>query len=74
MRRAAVETVKMKYNETPDIEIPLFQDKLLSWFKNNGRHYFAWRQKNLTAYEIVIAEILLQRTKAETVEKFYPLS
>ena len=50
----------------------LFQEAILSWFNTSGRHYFPWRKENLSSYEIVIAEILLQRTKAETVEKFYP--
>ncbi|WP_276349185.1 hypothetical protein [Daejeonella sp. JGW-45] len=50
----------------------LFQSKILDWFELSGRHYFSWRRKGLTPYEIVIAEVLLQRTKAETIEKFYP--
>lgn len=47
-----------------------FQQILLIWFYKNGRH-FPWRNKRLTQYQIVIAEVLLQRTKAETVSKFY---
>ena len=46
------------------------QGKLLAWYKVNGRK-FPWRNKGLTNYQIVIAETLLQRTKAETVSKFY---
>lgn len=30
-----------------------------------------WRKPSLSPFEITIAEVLLQRTKAETVEKFY---
>jgi A/G-specific adenine glycosylase len=51
-------------------EIKIFQTKLLDWFVSNGR-IFLWRQDGLTSYEIIIAEVLLQRTKAETIEKFY---
>lgn len=47
-----------------------FQQALLSWYGTNGRH-FPWRYKRLTQYQIIIAETLLQRTKAETVSKFY---
>jgi A/G-specific adenine glycosylase len=47
-----------------------FQQRLLSWFDINGRQ-FPWRNKRLTQYQIIIAETLLQRTKAETVSKFY---
>ncbi len=53
-------------------KIALFQEKILAWFESSGRHHFAWRRKGLTPYQIVIAEVLLQRTKAETIEKFYP--
>lgn len=47
-----------------------FQDKLLGWFRTNGR-MFPWRDLGKTNYQLVIAEVLLQRTKAETVNKFY---
>jgi len=47
-----------------------FQQVLLAWYDTNGRH-FPWRNKHLTQYQIIIAETLLQRTKAETVAKFY---
>lgn len=46
------------------------QEALLIWFKENGR-VFPWRAKQLTPYQIIVAETLLQRTKAETVSKFY---
>ena len=51
-------------------EIGYFQDKLLRWYELEGRH-FPWRNKSITNYQAVIAEVLLQRTKAETVSKFY---
>jgi A/G-specific adenine glycosylase len=47
-----------------------FQEALLAWYDIQGRH-FQWRNKRLTRYQIVIAETLLQRTKAETVSRFY---
>jgi len=50
--------------------ISQFQQTLLDWYDTNGRH-FPWRNKRLTQYQIIIAETLLQRTKAETVSKFY---
>lgn len=46
------------------------QETLLNWYDTDGRH-FPWRNKGLTKYQIIIAETLLQRTKAETVSKFY---
>lgn len=47
-----------------------FQKSILNWYETNGRH-FPWRNKRLTQYQIIIAETLLQRTKSETVSKFY---
>ena len=47
-----------------------FQEVLLEWYEKDGRQ-FPWRNKRLTQYQIIIAETLLQRTKAETVSKFY---
>ena len=51
-------------------KIDFFQSNILNWFENNGR-IFPWRKKSLTSYQKVIAEVLLQRTKAETIAKFY---
>lgn len=55
---------------TGNKNIKNFQELILSWFEGNGR-ILPWRKDSLTAYEIVISEILLQRTKAETVAHFY---
>lgn len=45
--------------------------KLLCWFEARGRK-FPWRDSSVTKYQQVIAEILLQRTRAETVAKIFP--
>ena len=55
----------------PKQKIKFFQKKILGWYKENNRKFF-WRKKGLTNYQYIIAEVLLQRTKAETVAKFYP--
>jgi len=47
-----------------------FQTKILHWFDTNARA-FSWRKKNISQYEVIISEVLLQRTKAETVSSFY---
>ncbi len=44
---------------------------MLEWFEVNKRD-FPWRHENASNFEIIISEVLLQRTKAETVAKFYP--
>lgn len=45
---------------------------LLTWFEGNGRE-LPWRAQNASVYERVCVEVLLQRTRAETVAKVYPL-
>jgi A/G-specific adenine glycosylase len=45
--------------------------RLLSWFARNGRS-FPWREPGRTPYEVVVAEILLQRTTAAGVARAYP--
>lgn len=60
---------KVEFIYESDIEY--FQEKLLDWYQNNGRT-FLWRKKSATNYELIISEVFLQRTKAETVSKFLP--
>lgn len=43
---------------------------LQRWFRVNARE-FPWRSRKPIAYEVTIAEVLLQRTKAETVAPLY---
>jgi A/G-specific adenine glycosylase len=49
-----------------------FQQQLLSWYKKNGRS-FPWRKKSTSKYRIIISELLLQRTRAETVAKIFDI-
>jgi A/G-specific adenine glycosylase len=52
------------------VNIQDLQAKLLIWYERNGRD-FPWRRARLSAYQLVIAEVLLQRTNANTVAGFY---
>ena len=52
--------------------LPWFRNKILKWYVSHGRHY-SWRNKSATRYHQVIAEILLQRTKVDTVAAFLPV-
>ena len=60
----------MTSKNTSKAKIIFFQDNILEWYIENGRK-FPWRKKNISSYKKVIAEVLLQRTKAETIAKFY---
>ena len=53
------------------LKIGYLQVTLLAWFSENGRKFF-WRNERASTYEVIIAEILLQRTKAGTVERYLP--
>jgi A/G-specific adenine glycosylase len=44
--------------------------RLLSWFARDGRS-FPWREPGRVPYEVVVAEILLQRTTATGVARAY---
>lgn len=50
--------------------VHLFRENILAWYDNNGRR-FPWRNKSASCYKVIIAEVLLQRTRAEVVSKFY---
>ena len=50
--------------------ISLFRKKLLTWYAKNGR-CFSWRKSSVSKYQLIISELLLQRTRAETVDSFF---
>jgi A/G-specific adenine glycosylase len=47
-----------------------FVDRLLKWYALNKRT-FIWREKKLTPYQVIILELMLQRTPAQRVEKVF---
>lgn len=48
----------------------LFRNALLRWYDVNARD-FPWRRRGVSIYKLVLAEVLLQRTRAETVAVFF---
>lgn len=52
-------------------QVARFRAELLKWFEKHGRK-FPWRKATASRYELIIAEVLLQRTRAETVAAFFP--
>ena len=65
--------MKIRKNEKKvnDLQAKWFRARLTRWFKIKNRK-FQWRNRSCSKYKIIIAEVLLQRTQAETVSKFYP--
>ena len=47
-----------------------FSDNIVSWYKENGRHYLPWR-KSISPYSVWISEIMLQQTQVKTMLPFY---
>lgn len=48
-----------------------FQEKLISWYNKCGRVFY-WRIHTLNGWQWLVLELLLKRTRAETVEKRFP--
>lgn len=53
-------------------KVKYFRKALLSWFEVHRRD-FPWRREGVSNFELIMSEVLLQRTRAETVAKYYPL-
>lgn len=51
--------------------ITFFRRILLRWFRVHGRT-FPWRAVDASLYDRIVTEVLLQRTRAETVAAFWP--
>ena len=65
-----------KLGDKIDVQVPSHETlaelrgRLLRWFEIHGRE-FPWRAPSVTTYQYVVAELLLQRTRAETVASFF---
>jgi A/G-specific adenine glycosylase len=53
------------------LEIDFFRQTLLHWWRYSRRE-FPWRLERASAYHRIVSEVLLQRTRAETVAAFWP--
>ena len=57
--------------QSPEPAIHHFRARMLEWHRQHGRS-FPWRKRSASNYSKIIAEVLLQRTRAETVAQFFP--
>lgn len=62
---------KQIHRQPSKLKISQFQEAISSWFKVQGRK-FPWRKKSISKYKKIIVEVLLQRTRAESVASFFP--
>lgn len=53
-----------------EVMIQYLQHRLLEWF-DRERRAFPWREEGTSRYRQIVVEILLQRTRAETVAGYY---
>ena len=53
------------------LSIARFRKAVIEWYSPHGRK-FPWRKASISKYQYIIAEVLLQRTRAETVASFFP--
>jgi A/G-specific adenine glycosylase len=51
-------------------ELQWFRRRVLRWSAVHGRT-FRWRNPSASTYERIVSEVLLQRTRAETVDTFF---
>ena len=47
-----------------------FQNKILNWYYENGRHHLSFR-KSQNSYHVHISEIMLSQTQVDRVEKYF---
>lgn len=58
--------MKESYDSKHTKEDNLFIKEILAYYKKHGRHDLMWR-KNITAYKILVSEIMLQQTQVSRV-------
>jgi len=70
-RKCPSKPVVLGRRGTSPARVAYFRKELLAWYQEHGRH-FSWRRKSCSRYGQIVAEMLLQRTRAEIVDKFFP--
>jgi A/G-specific adenine glycosylase len=69
-RRPLPHIFSLRRSIVPLPKAAIIRRSLRRWFKTRGRS-FPWREPGTSLYELVVSEILLQRTRAETVAPFF---
>jgi A/G-specific adenine glycosylase len=52
-------------------KISFIQRTLLEWYENSGRRNLPWRREDVSPFHKLIAEVLLQKTRAENIIEIY---
>lgn len=49
----------------------IFVEDLFAWYEESGRHKLPWRADDVTPFNVLVAELMLQQTSAEQVLNVY---
>lgn len=52
-------------------KIKAFQNKVLDFYAQHGRHDLPWRKKTRTPYQVLVSEVMLQQTQVDRVISFF---
>lgn len=55
----------------PKQKIAFFEKRITDFYQKAGREHLPWRKKKITAYEVWVAEIMLQQTQVSRVIGYY---
>lgn len=58
-------------NLTFEEKVKIIQERLLDWYDRHGRKYLPWRRDDVSPFQKLVAEILLQKTRAENILSVY---
>lgn len=70
-KRHSEATLKFGQRRIPLAKLRFFRRALFTWGEKNLRQ-FPWRRSTASRYHQIVAEVLLQRTRAEMVDTFWP--
>lgn len=55
----------------PSSKREAFVSGVLEWYDDRGRHDLPWRDPSASAYQLLVAEVMLQKTSAGQVQEVY---
>lgn len=59
------------HRKVSSVKIASFSRNLMRWWRR-GQRNFPWRSSSASLYHQIVSEVLLQRTRADTVSAFWP--
>ncbi|MHA1448399.1 MAG: hypothetical protein ACTSP4_03140, partial [Candidatus Hodarchaeales archaeon] len=66
-KKQSKDVSSIKKRDFTEINLALIATSLINWFTENARTFF-WRKNKLTSFQYLVVELMLQKTRAETVE------